>query len=135
MKTIILNLTSLYDIININCLHLNICNIKIKVLDSNSREYLYSQLDQRIQLQNLVAGFIPRNSKFCGHIPKVSVMIHRRTSSQNLQKEVSTVGSPEEPTHRTPTYYPIYGGGNWLRIEGIQKRQVISEEEKVGVSL
>ena len=55
-------------------------------------------------------------------------MIHRHTSSQNLQKEVSTVGSPEEPTHRTPTYDPIYGGGNWLRIEGIQKRQVISED-------
>ena len=62
-------------------------------------------------------------------------MIHRHTSSQNLQKEVSTVGSPEEPTHRTPTYDPIYGRGNGPLTEGIQKRQVISEEEKVGVSL
>ena len=53
----------------------------------------------------------------------------------NLQKEVNTVGSPEEPTHRTPTYDPVYGGGNGPRTEEIQKRQVISEEEKAGVSL
>ena len=85
-------------------------------------EYLYFQLDRRIQLQKLAAGSIPRNSKFCVHIPKVSVMIHRHTSSQNLQKEVSTVGSPEEPTHRTPTYDPIYGGGNGPQTEGIQKK-------------
>ena len=60
--------------------------------------------------------------------------VYKRTSSLNLQKEVSTVGSPEEPTHRTPTYDPIYGGGNGPQTEEIHKRQVISEE-KVGVSL
>ena len=98
-------------------------------------ECLHPQLGRRIQLQNLVAGSIPRNSKFCVYIPKVSVVDIRRTSSLNLQKGVSTVGSPEEPVHRTPTYDPIYRGGNGLWTEGIHKRQVISEEEKIGVSL
>ena len=35
---------------------------------------MHSQLDQRIQLQNLVAGSIPCNCKFYVHIPKISVM-------------------------------------------------------------
>ena len=77
--------------------------------DMQIREYMYFQLDRRIQLQNLVAGNIPCNFKFCVYIPKSDCNGHRRTSSLNLQKEVSTVGSLEEPTHRTPTYDPIYG--------------------------
>ena len=32
-----------------------------------------SQLDRRFQLQNVVAGLIPRNSKLCVFNPKVSV--------------------------------------------------------------
>ena len=94
---------------------------------------MYSQLGRRIQLQNLVAGPIPRNSKFCVY-SKGEWRRRRRTSILNLQKEVSTVGSLEDPTHRTSTYDSIYGGGNGLRTEGIHKRQVIYEE-KVGVSL
>ena len=62
-----------------------------------------------VTLQNLVVGSIPRNSKFCVHIPKGECKGHRRTSSLNLQMEVSTVGSLEEQTHRTPTYDPTYG--------------------------
>ena len=57
---------------------------------------------------------------------------HRSISSLNLQKGISTVGNLKESTHRTPTYDPIYGGGNELWTEGIHKRQVIPEEEKVG---
>ena len=34
------------------------------------REYLHSQLDRRIQLQNLIAGSIPRNSKLCVNVQK-----------------------------------------------------------------
>ena len=64
---------------------------------------------------------------------KVSVM-DIDVCNLNLQKEVSTVGSLDEPTYRTPTYDPIYGGGNRLMTEGIQKRHVIFEEE-VGASL
>ena len=45
-----------------------------------------------------------------------------RTSSMNLQKEDSTIGSLKEPKHRTPTYDPIYEGGNGLQTEGIIKR-------------
>ena len=74
------------------------------------RGYLYSQLDRLIQFQNLVAGSVPRNSKFCVYIPKTNAMNIRRTSSLNLQKEVSIVRSLEEPTHRTPTYNPRYWG-------------------------
>ena len=66
-------------------------------------------MNRRIRLQNLVAGSIPRNSKFCEQISKGECNGYRRTSSLIIQKEVSTVGSLEEPTHRTPTYDPIYG--------------------------
>ena len=59
---------------------------------------------------------------------------HKSTSNLNLQKEVSTVGSLEELTHRTPTYDLICGAGIGPRTEGILKKQVISEEEKVEVS-
>ena len=45
------------------------------------------------------------------------------------------LGSLEEPTHRTPTYDSIYRRGNGQRTEEIYKRQEISEEEKVEVSL
>ena len=82
--------------------------IKLYYKDTNENTCILNWIDE-FSYKNLVAGSIPRNSKFCAHIPKVSVMIHRHTSSQNLQKEVSIVGSPEEPTHRTPTYDPIYG--------------------------
>ena len=98
-------------------------------------EYLYFQLDRWIQLQNLIAGSISRNSKFCVHIAKGECNGHRNTSSLHLLKGVSTVGSPEEPIYRTPTYDPIYREGNGPQTEGIHKRQVIFEEEKVGVSL
>ena len=45
----------------------------LNLLNFKKREFMYSQLDRRIQLQNLVADSIPRNSKFCVY-PKVSVM-------------------------------------------------------------
>ena len=45
---------------------------------------------------------------------------YRRICNLNFQKEVSTVRSLEEQTHRTLTYYFIYGGGNGPRTEGIQ---------------
>ena len=105
----------LFTFIFNNKIDIKICFQKSLFIKENqkiSREYLYSPLNQRIQLQNSVAGSIPRNSKFCIYIPKSVCNGHRRTSSLNVQKEVITVGSPEEPVHRTPTYDPMYGGGN-----------------------
>ena len=50
---------------------MDVVNITIQNFE---REYLYSQLDRRIQLQNLVAGSINRNSKFYVYILKVNIM-------------------------------------------------------------
>ena len=60
---------------------------------------------------------------------------HKRTSNLNLEKEVSTVGSPEELVHLTPTYNSKYRGRNSPKTVRINKRQEFSEEEKVEVSL
>ena len=85
------------------------------------------------QFQNLVVGSIPRNYKFCVNNPKGECIGQRCTSNLNLQKEVNTVGSLEEPVHQTPTYNSIYRGSNGPWTERIHKRQIISEKEKVGV--
>ena len=58
----------------------------------------------------MVAGSIPCNSKFCVQIQKISVIDIDVLVAHNLKKEVSTVGSLEEPTRWTPTYDPIYEG-------------------------
>ena len=90
------------------------------------------------ELTNAVTKFSGRfhSSQFqilCTH-HKMSVFGHRRTSSLNLQKKVSTVGSLEETTHRTSTYDPI--NGEVMRADWrIYKRHVISDKEKVGVYL
>ena len=67
---------------------------------------MYSQLDRRIQLQNLVACYILHNSQIFVYILKDEWNGYKYTNSLNLQFEVSTIGIPEEPVQRTQTYDP-----------------------------
>ena len=52
----------------------------------------------------------------------------------NPQKVVNAVGILEKSINQTPTYDLIFGGSNWPQIKETYKRQVLTEEEKLGVS-
>ena len=67
--------------------------------------------------------------------PKGECIRNRRKCNQNRLKEISIAESLEKPVHRTPTHDSKCGGDKRPQIEGIRKRQGISEVEKVGVSL
>ena len=57
------------------------------------------------------------------------------TRNLNIQKGISTAEVQKSRHKQTLTYEPIYEGSNRQRIVKIQKKLVISEKEKVGVSL